>query len=118
MQPLVNNSREIKLASNATVASLLNLTFLPVAGFLWLLLLLRKTQKNSFSHYHVILAIKLNLIAAVVLGLVSLLMIFIIGFESPWTWVYVISYFTLVHTVFIVVAVWAMIRAWSGNRLR
>ncbi len=112
------NKAEIKLASNATVASLLNLTFLPVISFLWLLFLLKDTQKNSFGYYHVLLAIKLNLIAAVTLGVVSLLMIFFGGFESPWTWVFVITYFTLVHSIFIVVAVWAMIRAWSGQKLR
>ena len=116
----INNATEanIKRASNATIASLLNLTFLPIIGFIWLMVLVGKTQKNSIDHYHAVLGIKLNLMAAVALGGVSSLMIFIGGFDSVWTWVYVISYFALVHTTFIIFSVWAMIRSWSGQKLR
>jgi len=59
-----------------------------------------------------------DLIAAAVLIVVSALMIVMGGFNSPWTWVYVISYFTLVHTGFIVLALWALVRAWSGDKLK
>lgn len=109
---------QIKRASKASMASLLNLTFLPVIAFIWLLLTLNKTGKNGIDRYHIQLGIKLNLIAAFALGVVSGLMILFGGFDSPWTWVYVITYFTFVHTVFIMVAVWAMVRSWSGQKLR
>jgi len=102
----------------ATMASLLNLTFLPVIGFIWLVVLFNKTQQDTIDHYYASLGIKLNLIAAVALGVVSLLMILLGGFESVWTWVYVISYFTIVHATFIIISVWAMIRSWSGQKLR
>ncbi|MDH5552252.1 MAG: hypothetical protein OEX82_02875 [Nitrosomonas sp.] len=117
---VINNATEadIKRASNATIASLLNLTFLPIIGFIWLLVISSKTQPDSIDHYHASLGIKLNIMAAVALGVGSSLMIFFGGFDSAWTWVYVICYFTLVHTTFIIVAVWAMIRSWSGQKLR
>ena len=105
-------------ASHAALASLLNLTLLPVISFIYLLLLYKKTKPGQIDHYHAKLGIKLNLIAAVTLFLVSALMILLGGFHSPWTWVYVISYFTIVHTIFIVIAVWALVRAWSGEKLR
>ena len=108
----------IKRASYATMASLLNLTFLPIIGFIWLIYLVNKTQHDTIDHYHALLGIKLNLMAAMALGVVSLLMILMGGFDSVWTWVYIISYFTLIHTTFIIVAVWAMIRSWSGQKLR
>lgn len=108
----------IKRASHATIASLLNLTFLPVIGFIWLVILFNKTQQDTIDHYHALLGIKLNLIAVVALGVVSLLVILVGGFDSVWTWVFLISYFTLVHTALIIVAVWAMIRSWSGQKLR
>jgi len=123
MQPLDdkvgsnNNEENIRQASRAALASLLNLTFLPVAGFIWLLLKLNKFDKNGIVYYHILLGIKLNLIAAFALIFISGLMILLGGFGSAWTWVYVITYFTLVHTIFIVIAVWAMVRAWSGQRL-
>lgn len=108
----------IKRASYATMASLLNLTFLPIIGFIWLIYLVNKTQHDTIDHYHALLGIKLNLMAAMALGVVSLLMILMGGFDSVWTWVYMISYFTLIHTTFIIIAVWAMIRSWSGQKLR
>ena len=108
--------------SNAALASLLNLTILPGISFIWLLMIYQKTKQQStpeaIDSYHAKLGIKLNLIAAAALFLVSALMILLGGFHSPWTWVYVISYFTMVHTIFIVFAIWALVRAWSGERLK
>ncbi len=108
----------IKRASQAALASLLNLTFLPVIGFIYLIYLHSKTRQNSIDHYHALLGIKLNLIAAMALVIVSLLMISLGGFDSVWTWVYVIIYFVIVHATFIIIAVWAMIRSWSGQKFR
>lgn len=106
-----------KRASQAALASLLNLTLLPGCAFLWLLLNLKKTSQDGIDRYHAVLGLKLNLIAAVALLLVSSLMILAGGFGSAWTWVYVITYFTLVHSLFILTAVWALVRAWSGQKL-
>jgi len=111
------NQQQLKRASNAALASLLNLTLLPVIGFIVLLLTYRQTETDTIDRYHATLGIKINVTAAAVLFLVSALMIFLGGFDSPWTWVYVISYFTIVHTIFIMFAVWALVRAWSGERL-
>lgn len=108
---------QLKRAANAALASLLNLTILPVISFIALLLIYRKTEPDTIDRYHALLGIKINVIAAAVLFLVSALMILLGGFNSPWTWVYVISYFTLVHTLFIVFALWALVRAWSGDKL-
>ncbi len=112
------NESQLKRASNAALASILNLTFLPVIGFIALLLIYKKSEPDSIDRYHAILGIKINIIAAGVLFVVSGLMIIMGGFNSPWTWVYVISYFTLVHTAFIIIAVWALVRSWSGDQLK
>ena len=112
------DEQQLKHASNAALASLLNLSILPVISFIALLFIYRKTTPDAIDHYHALLGIKINLIAAAALFLVSALMILLGGFNSPWTWVYVISYFTLVHTFFIVFALWALVRAWSGDRLK
>ena len=110
------NEQQLNRAANAALASLLNLTILPVISFIALLLIYRKTQPDTIERYHALLGIKINIIAAAVLFLVSALMILQGGFDSPWTWVYVISYFTIVHTIFIVFALWALVRAWSGDK--
>jgi hypothetical protein len=118
---MINKSQseeQLKNASNAALASILNLTLLPVIGFIALFLIYKKTKPNNIDHYHAVLGIKINIIAAIVLFVVSGLMILLGGFNSPWTWVYVISYFTIVHTTFIIIALWALVRSWSGDKLR
>ncbi|MEE9321576.1 MAG: hypothetical protein V3U76_14105 [Granulosicoccus sp.] len=112
------SEQSLKNASNAALASLLNLTLLPGISFIALLFCLRKSHPERIDHYHAVLGIKINIAAAFALFCVSALMILIGGFDSPWTWVYVISYFTIVHTVFIVFAIWALVRSWSGDKLR
>ena len=105
-------------ASHAAMASLLNLTFLPVIAFIWLLIKLNKSENQGIDRYHILFGIKLNLVAAFALGVVSAMMILLGGFNSAWTWVYVITYFTFVHSAFIIAAVWAMTCAWSGKQLK
>ena len=112
------NEEQIKQASNAALASILNLTFLPGIAFVWLVLAIKKMAPDSIEHYHALLGIKLNIFAFVSLGVVSVLMVVLGGFYSAWTWVYVITYFTFVHTSFIIFAVWALTRAWSGLKLK
>ena len=109
LQARIQSKEQIQQASSIALWSILNLTFLPVLSFIILL------DKNSLSDSHLKFAIKLNLLAAAALIFVSILMIMLGGFNSGWTWVFVITYFVLVHTIFIVFAVWALIRAWAGN---
>jgi protein-S-isoprenylcysteine O-methyltransferase Ste14 len=111
------NKQQLKNASHAALASILNLTLLPVVSFIALYIIYKKTTAKNIDHYHAVLGIKINIIAAIVLFLVSGLMILFGGFNSPWTWVYVISYFTIVHTTFIIIALWALVRSWSGDKL-
>ena len=118
MSSVKPNELQLKRASNAALFSLLNLTLLPVISFISLLLIYPKTEAGTIDRYHVLLAIKINISAAIALFLVSSLMILLGGFNSGWTWVYVITYFTLVHTIFIVFAVWALVRSWSGDKLK
>ena len=109
--------KQIQNASINSMASILNMTFLPGLAFIYLLIKLIQSDKNTIGHYHARFAIILNLAAGLSLITVSALMIILGGFDSAWTWVYVITYFTMVHTGFIIVAVWAMIRAWSGQKV-
>jgi hypothetical protein len=117
LQARIQSKEQIKQASVIALWSILNLTFLPVLAFIILLFKLNKCDANSLSDYHLKFAIKLNLIAAAALIFVSVLMVLLGGFNSGWTWVFVITYFVLVHTIFIVLAVWALIRSWSGNKV-
>lgn len=111
------NELSIKRASRAAIASLLNLTFLPVIGFIWLLIIGKEAEKEGIDGYHFRLGLKINLSAAFALLVVTALIMLAGGLDSAYTWIYVINYFTLVHTIFIIAATWAMARAWSGQKL-
>ena len=107
----------VKQASTAALMSLLNLTALPVIGFIILLFIRQKASLGTFSRYYADVGIKTNLLAGAALLLVTGLMILLGGFNSPWTWVYVISYFVIVHAMFILFATWVFVRAGTGEKL-
>jgi len=113
----MEHDKEIKQASRAAMLSLGNMTLIPAIGFVLLLLMGRRDDLTPMGRYHINFGIKLNLWAFAALFLVSTFMLLLGGFSSPLAWVYVISYFTLVHTLFILVAVWALVRAWSGQEV-
>jgi len=112
-----SNDTQLKQAANSSLFSLLNLTALPGIGFIILLLIYKKTETNNIDNYYAILGIKTNLLAGVALLLVTALMILFGGFNSVWTWVFVISYFVFVHAMFILFATWTMVRSWTGKEL-
>jgi len=111
------NELQLKQAAKAALFSLLNLTFLPGIGFVLLLFLVRKTESHSIAHYYAVIGIKTNIFAGLTLILVNALIITWSGFDSPWTWVFVISYFVFVHALFILFATWTMVRSWTGKKL-
>ena len=108
---------QLKTAANSALLSLLNLTALPVVAFVALLILYKKTEPETIARYYAVLGIKTNLLAGVALLLVTALMILLGGFDSPWTWVFVLSYFVFIHAMFILFATWTMVRSWTGKRL-
>ena len=114
---MTTDDLQFKRAASSSLFSLLNLTALPIVGFLVLLLLYKKTESDTLDRYYADLGIKTNLVAAVALLLVTTLMILLGGFDSAWTWVYVISYFVFVHAMFILFATWTMVRSWTGKKL-
>jgi hypothetical protein len=114
-----SNELQLKRASNAALMSLLNLTVFPIVGFVALLFMYMKTaESGAIDCYYVVLGIKTNLIAGAALVVVTGLMILLGGFDSPWTWVYVVSYFVFVHALFILFATWALTRSWTGEKLK
>ncbi|MBV1875119.1 MAG: hypothetical protein KUG50_00665 [Cycloclasticus sp.] len=109
---------QLKRAAYASLATLLNLTFLPVIGFIALLVMYKKVVPGQFDYYYVVIGIKLSLLAATALVLVSALMLTLGGFDSMMSWAYVVTYFMTVHAFFVLIATWMLVRAWSGHKVR
>jgi len=109
---------QLKRAASSALLSLLNMTALPIIGFIGLLYVYSKTEPNTIDRYYSVIGIKTNLLAAAALFFMTGLMIILGGFDSPWTWVYVISYFVFVHASFILFATWTLTRSWTGEKLK
>ena len=84
---MTSDKLQLKRASTSALLSLLNLTILPIIGFIALLFLYQKTESNSIDRYYAALGIKTNLWAAVALILVTGSMFLVGGYNSAWTWV-------------------------------
>lgn len=108
---------QLKRASSAAWASLLNLTVLPFIGFIVLLFIYKKTSADSFDRYYALVGLKVSVLAAIALVLVSVLIVAVGGYDSPLSWIYMLSYFLSVHALFILFTTWALVRAWSGDLL-
>ena len=106
---------QLKRASSVALLSLLNLTVLPVISFVILFLVYRKTAPDTIDRYYAVISLKVNLLAAIVLLLVSALIVAVGGFDSPMSWIYMLTYFLTVHAIFILFTTWVLVRAWSGE---
>jgi len=115
---MTSDKLQLNRASTSALLSLLNLTILPIIGFIALLFVYQKTEPTTIDRYYASLGIKTNLWAAVALILVTGLIFLVGGFNSAWTWVYVVSYFVMVHALFILFATWALTRSWTGQKLK
>jgi len=102
--------------SNPAIAHILyltNITILPVASFLILIYLYNKVynsgNKLEISHYRQ--SILANIVAGLLLVLVSGFILFYGSYDSPYTWIWLILYFTCIHSVLILFGVFALIKA-------
>ena len=95
---------QLKRASSAAWASLLNLTVLPFIGFIFLLFIYKKISADSFDRYYALVGLKVSALAAIALVLVSVLIVAVGGYDSPLSWIYMLSYFLSVHALFILLS--------------
>ncbi|MBK8970335.1 MAG: hypothetical protein IPM37_02765 [Hahellaceae bacterium] len=98
--------------ANAYLLYLLNISFLPGLAFL---LQIRqyyrcKALQNAGALHHTRQALTASLLAGLLLAGVSGLIVLAGGLHSPWTWVILILYFTLGHTLLILIGVVGYIR--------
>lgn len=103
----------------AYILYLLNLSFLPGIAFVAMLVLWRLPAARPIfvnDHYHQ--TTFASIMAGVLLALVSLLIVLVGGFNSPWTFVILILYFTLCHSFLLMLGVFGFTRANNGKPFR
>lgn len=105
-----------KRASLAYLLYLANLTILPGIGFIVLLVLWRlPSARPLYVNQHFQQTTFASIVAGVLLAMVSLIIVMAGGFNSPWTWVILIIYFTLCHAGLLLLGVFGFTRANNGK---
>ena len=109
-----------KLSVITEVLYLLNLLILPLIAFV-ILVGLYQASKNSAGWValsHMKQAMISSIWAAILLFVVNGIILLLGGYQGPSVWVFVIIYFTLVHSSFILLGVIGLIKALNGEYWR
>jgi len=96
------------LAVAAEVLFLANLMLAPGLAFLGLLWLWLKRRKDAppLARCHIEQTFEASIWAGMLLVIANVSVIVLGGFQSVWTWVVVILWFTCVHSTLILLGVW------------
>jgi len=108
---------EKRLASWGPGLYLLNLLLIPGLGFVLLILLYQK-NKNSSGEF-VLHHLRQNLVAMVASGVaivgISIAILLLGGFNSPWTWMVFILYGVTIHATLVLLGVLSLVKASNGE---
>ena len=106
-----------QLAVAAEVLYLVNLMLAPGLGFVLIawLWITRRASAPSLALNHLRQAFWVSLWGGILIVSVCAGFILAFGLDSPWTWTYLIIYFTCVHSTLIVFGVVGLTRAMAGK---
>lgn len=108
------------LAVTAETLFLVNLLLLPGLAFaaLLLLYLARRNSSPPLAANHLAQTTGASVIGGALIVLVIALIVWLGGFESGYTWMVVILYFTFVHSSLILLGVMGLVKAMAGEHFR
>ncbi len=111
------DEKSAPLAVWAQTLYLLNLLLLPGLAFLALLLLWwqRGGSATAVERMHLLQTVWVSFIGGLLIVLAVMLLLWWLGPNSPWTWLWVLLYFTLVHTSLILLGVAGLVKALDGK---
>jgi len=96
---------------------LINLLLLPGLGFLILLYVFWKKHKQAraVDLNHLQQTISASLWGGFLLVVVNVLIVLFGGYQGAYTWMFVVLYFTMVHSTFILLGVLGLVKALAGE---
>ena len=99
---------------------LINLLLLPGPGFLALLGLFFRYRRDAppLAQIHLRQTLSASLWAGALLIVANLLIVALGGYDSGWTWVVAILYFTTAHTTLVFFGIFGLARAMAGQPCR
>ena len=107
-----------KLAITAEFLYLMNLLVLPGIAFLILTWLYLKydSKSPSLASCHLRQSFSASIWAGLLLLLVTSIVFFAGGYDSPYLWVTMILYFTICHSSLIVLGIFGLVKAMAGEK--
>lgn len=113
-----NDGRGLAIAAEAMY--LLNLLAFPGIAFIILLVLWKTVgdQAPALARQHLQQASLVSLWGGVLIVLFSVLLLVLGSFHSAWTWMWVILYFTCIHSTLVVFGIIALAKAMAGQQWR
>ena len=109
--------KDIRLATWAATLYLFNLLLTPGLAFV-ILIYLYQTNKNDCGEF-VLRHHRQNLLAMVVSGVaiigVSIAILLLGGFNSPWTWMVLVLYGVTIHATLVLLGVLSLVKAGNGE---
>ena len=108
------------LAVAAESLYLINLLLLPGLGFLLLLWLFFHTRDSAppLARVHLRQTVSASLWAGALLIFANLLIVVLGGYQTAWTWIIVILYFTTVHAMLVLLGILGLAHALAGQPCR
>ena len=99
---------------------LINLLLLPGLGFLLLLGLYFRCRSSAspLALVHLRQTVSASLWAGALLIFANLLIVVLGGYQTAWTWIIVILYFTTVHATLVLLGILGLARALAGQPCR
>ena len=109
-----------RLAVSAETLFLVNLLLLPGLAFLVLLFLYLSQYKQArpLAAGHLSQTVGVSLIGGALLVVMSGVIVALGGFDSGYTWMVVILYFTFIHSSLILMGVLGLVKALNGQPYR
>jgi uncharacterized membrane protein len=105
------------LAILAESLYLMNLMLIPVLGFLILTVLYFKYEKCSeLAGSHLRQTFSASIWAGLLLILVNVVILMAGGYQTPYTGVIVVLYFTICHSTLILLGMYGLVKAIAGER--
>lgn len=117
MKILEPTALEIRIASTAATLYLLNILLLPFIAFVLLLILYQRQRHNvsTLVQCHLMQAMRASICAGLMLILISTGILLFGDLHQISTWIIFILYVLCVHSVFILLGVFALSKALSGK---
>lgn len=108
------------LAIAAESLYLVNLLLLPVLGFLALVFLYfkRKDDAPPLAAHHLRQTVYASFWGGILLVFINIAILALGGYGGPYTWTVVITYFTIVHSTFVMLGILGLAKAMAGQEFR